>query len=202
MCLDRICVKLLTAISVFFLAVCKSMEAWGLQVSGQSKQHGLHDLEKVTGTLVTSPWHLICLTCDLVQCNACGLQRKGPASSSSARSKHEALAFNDFGIILQGREIATLASEEMIAPADAPHQVCESRRKQCFSLFCAVMDINSAYEGLKHCLLTKESMLHTFGSSCSSKVHTKEAAIWPADGVKEKTDQDLRTSDYARSCIS
>jgi hypothetical protein len=108
------------------------MEAWGLQVSGRSKQHGLYNLEKVTGTLVTSPWHLICLTCDLVQCNACGLQRKGPASSSSARSKHEGLAFDDFGIILQGREITTLTSEEMIAPAcssltDAPHQVCESR---------------------------------------------------------------------------
>jgi hypothetical protein len=61
------------------------------------------------------------------------------------------------------------------------------------------VDINSAYEGLKHCLFTKGSALHTFGSSCSSKVHTKEAAIWPADGVKEKTDQDLRTSDYALS---
>jgi hypothetical protein len=61
------------------------------------------------------------------------------------------------------------------------------------------MDINSAYEGLKHCLFTKETTLHAFGSSCSSKVHTKEAAIWPADGVKEKTDQDLRTSDYALS---
>lgn len=179
--------------------VYRAMEARGLRVSGRSKEQGLQDLEVVTGALVASPWRLMCLTCDLVQCNACGLQMKGPISSSSARFLHQPLALDDFGIILQGREVSALVSEEKMAPAcntppDGIHEVCEPRRRQLFSLFCAVMDINSAHEGLKQCLTTKES-LHPSGS----KIRTKQAAIWPDDAVKVDVKQELGTTDHPLS---
>lgn len=177
-------------------AVYRAMEARGLPVSGRSKEQGLRNLEMVTSALVASPWRLVCLNCDLVQCETCGLQVQGPRSSSLVKHVSPDGTIEDFGIILQGREISpypdTLTPDPILdtkreppflgtpTTSDITHKECDTCRKQCFSVYCAAMEIKICSEG---CMRVSNSLQERFEKCTSkSKADIKEAAIWPVDG--------------------